>query len=120
MTNQHSQKEIQTLIQEARTNNLENAPVVELKRNQGKFLPVIPDIEIDPRVLIDCPATLPKVRYAARSCPTCEHFDGIAQKGWTDDPTEVLDWDVQYCIRCRYPMERTGKILVVVDEVIEP
>ncbi len=87
----------------------------QLKRNQGKFLPIVPNIEIDDRVLIDCPATLPKIRYASKCCPPCEHFDGIARKAW-DDENKPLDWDVEFCIRCRYPMERGGKILIIADE----
>lgn len=86
-----------------------------MKRNQGKFLPVVEGIKIDPIVLIDCPATLPKLRYAAKSCPGCEHFDGIARRSWSDSGDKMA-WDVEYCIRCRYPMERVTKILEVIEE----
>ena len=89
--------------------------VKKLKRNQGKFLPIVTDVKIDERVLIDCPATIPKIRYAT-ACTTCEHFAGFARKAWTDDGTQ-LDWDVEYCIRCRYPMERSGRILIIADEI---
>lgn len=86
-----------------------------MKRNQGVFLPIAEGVAIDEQVLIDCPATLPKLRWAAKSCPGCEHFDGIAKKAYSDSG-DILPWDVEYCIRCRYPMERLGKILAVEEE----
>ena len=92
-----------------------NDLVKKLKRNQGKFLPIVPDVEIDDRILIDCPATLPKLRFASKACPDCEHFDGIALMSHTDDGIK-LSWDVEFCIRCRYPMERAGRIILIADE----
>ncbi|MES0444902.1 MAG: hypothetical protein ABUJ92_00015 [Desulfobacterales bacterium] len=78
-------------------------------------MPIVEGAEIAAGVLIDCPATLPKLRKAWVACPQCEHFDGIAKKSYSDSG-EKLPWDVEFCIRCRYPMERLGKILVVEEE----
>lgn len=86
-----------------------------MKRNQGKFLPIADGVTIAPGVLIDCPATLPKLRKAWIACPQCEYFDGIAKMSYSDSG-DLMPWDVEFCIRCKYPMERRGKILVVEDE----
>jgi len=84
----------------------------------------IADVQIDEDVLIPCPIKDFQYRKASVACPQCAGFMGIAQmvnfngKGSKEDFDKMLNsiaWDQKYAIRCGAMIERTTKIIKVVD-----
>jgi len=77
----------------------------------------IEGIEIPDNILVPCPISGQQVRrFAAKCCPDCEHFDGLAKLTWADTDEEnaainesiknkTLSWSKAYAIRCICVME---------------
>ena len=63
------------------------------------MLPII-ETDIPEGVIIPCPLEGFANKKASKRCPTCPHFEGIAQMG-----TEG-SWSQQHVIRCAHVIER--------------
>jgi len=78
-------------------------------------LPIAENISIPFNVLVPCPKTPEgdqKLRYAAKNCTQCKHFEGISKryKGepQTAEEIEIFNnapWSAKYAVRCATIME---------------
>ena len=64
------------------------------------------DVIIPDNVLVPCPISGKQVkRFAAKCCPDCEYFEGLALLAWADNEEDqkkidAMPWPRRYAIRC--------------------
>jgi len=91
--------------------------IVTLDHNHGFLLPVA-NIPLPENGLnyFPCPITYPKKRHVSK-CGTCEHFAGVFQRMFTDDPNDPdwlkATWSNKYGIRCKHVRELVGAQLEI-------
>lgn len=59
-------------------------------------------ISVDPGVYVPCPASGFANRPAAKACPACEHFRGLAMLS----DNIALPWEERFLINCGRPITR--------------
>jgi len=67
------------------------------------MLPIV-NVDIDDMVIVPCPKQGFDNKLAARHCPGCEHFFGVAQM--REPQSNDTAWHEVYAIRCGHVIER--------------